>query len=47
MAEHGWAMFSADWERSLTPEQQARIAAITEHGEVGPLAHENRRQHTH
>ncbi|WP_118857959.1 hypothetical protein [Sphingomonas mesophila] len=32
MAEHGWAMFDAQWKRALTPAQQARIAAITEHG---------------
>lgn len=32
MAEHGWAMFDAAWQRLLTPDQKARIAAITEHG---------------
>jgi hypothetical protein len=32
MAEHGWAMFDRDWQRLLSPEQKARIAAITEHG---------------
>lgn len=32
MAEHAWAMFDAQWKRLLTPQQQARIAAITEHG---------------
>lgn len=32
MAEHGWAMFSAARDRILTPEQKARIAAMTEHG---------------
>jgi hypothetical protein len=32
MAEHGWAMFDAAWKRELTPEQQARVAAITEQG---------------
>ena len=32
MGEHGWAMFDAAWKRALTPDQQARIAAITEHG---------------
>jgi hypothetical protein len=32
MAEHGWAMFDAEWNRLLTREQLARIAAITEHG---------------
>lgn len=31
MAEHAWAMFDAAWKRELSPEQQARIAAITEH----------------
>lgn len=47
MAEHGWAMFAAEWSRALTPEQQARIAAITEHGDAGPLAHEGRQLHSH
>lgn len=32
MAEHGWAMFDAAWQRLLTPAQKARIAAVTEHG---------------
>ena len=32
MAEHGWAMFDAEWQRALTPRQRERIAAITEHG---------------
>ena len=32
MAEHGWAMFDSAWKRLLTREQQARIAAMTEHG---------------
>ena len=32
MAEHGWAMFDAAWNRALTPDQQRRIAALTEHG---------------
>lgn len=35
MAEHGWAMFDAEWKRALTPAQQARIAAIIEHGPAG------------
>ena len=35
MAEHGWAMFDTEWKRRLTPAQQARIAAITEHGPGG------------
>ena len=47
MAEHGWAMFSAHWSRALTPAQRARIAAITEHGEAGPLAHEHQGPHSH
>lgn len=42
MAEHGWAMFDADWKRMLTPAQQARIAAITEHG---PAAHGSGHDH--
>lgn len=33
MAEHGWAMFDAAWSRVLTPQQQARIAAMNEHGD--------------
>ena len=36
MAEHGWAMFQAAWGRELTAEQQARIAAITEHDHPVP-----------
>ena len=36
MAEHGWAMFDAAWSRELTTEQQARIAAITEHDHPVP-----------
>ena len=32
MGEHGWAMFNAHWTRALTPQQERRIAAITEHG---------------
>lgn len=47
MAEHGWAMFSAAWDQALTPQQQARIAAITEHGEAGPMAHEGAAPHAH
>ena len=47
MAEHGWAMFSAAWKGALTPDQQARIAALTEHGEAGPLAHETPAPHAH
>ena len=31
MAEHGWAMFDAAWNRSLTPAQLARIKTMTEH----------------
>jgi hypothetical protein len=47
MAEHGWAMFAAAWAKALTPEQQARIAAITEHGDAGPMAHEQEAPHSH
>jgi hypothetical protein len=47
MAEHGWAMFSAAWQGALTLAQQARIAAITEHGDAGPLAHEQPSPHAH
>lgn len=36
MAEHAWVMFDTEWRRTLTPAQQARIAAITEHGPAGP-----------
>lgn len=36
MAEHGWAMFDAVWNRELTAEQKARIAAITEHDHPVP-----------
>ena len=36
MAEHGWAKFDAEWNRLLTAEQRARIAAITEHGPAAP-----------
>ena len=32
MAEHGWMMFEAARDKLLTPEQQGRIAAVTEHG---------------
>jgi hypothetical protein len=35
MGEHGWHMFDSAWQRLLTAEQKARIAAITEHGEHG------------
>jgi hypothetical protein len=47
MAEHGWAMFAAAWARDVTPQQQARIAAITEHGDAGPLSHEHGTEHAH
>lgn len=47
MAEHGWATFSAQWAQALTPAQQARIAAITEHGDAGPLSHEQGPPHSH
>lgn len=36
MAEHGWAMFDAAWNRELTAEQKARIAAVTEHDHPVP-----------
>lgn len=36
MAEHAWAMFDAAWNRELTPEQRARIAALTEHDHPVP-----------
>jgi hypothetical protein len=36
MAEHGWAMFAQARDRILTPEQKARIAALTEHGAEDP-----------
>lgn len=36
MAEHGWAMFNGAWNRELTAEQKARIAAITEHDNPVP-----------
>lgn len=47
MAEHGWAMFASAWSKALTPQQQARIAAITEHGDAGPLSHEHGQDHAH
>ena len=47
MAEHGWAMFDAAWRRSLTPEQQARIAAITEHGPAEDAPHASGHHHGH
>lgn len=47
MAEHGWAMFAGAWSREITPQQQARIAAITEHGDAGPLSHEHNQAHAH
>lgn len=31
MAEHGWAMFDAEWNRVLTPAQLARIKTMAEH----------------
>ena len=31
IAEHGWAMFNAEWNRLLTPGQLARIRTMTEH----------------
>ena len=46
-AEHGWAMFATAWARELTPRQQARIAALTEHGDAGPLSHEHGQPHAH
>jgi hypothetical protein len=40
MAEHGWAIFTQARDRLLTPEQKARIAALTEHGaEASAHAH--------
>lgn len=36
MAEHGWTMFDGAWNRELTSEQRARIAAITEHDNPVP-----------
>lgn len=36
MAEHGWAMFDAAWNRELTAQQKAAIAAITEHDHPVP-----------
>jgi hypothetical protein len=47
MAEHGWAMFASAWSREITPQQQARIAAITEHGDSGPLSQEGETPHHH
>jgi hypothetical protein len=47
MAEHGWAMFATAWAREITPRQQARIAAITEHGDAGPMSHEHGQPHAH
>ena len=45
MAEHGWAVFDQAWDRALTAEQKARIAAITEHDHPvppqGAAAHTN------
>ena len=47
MAEHSWAMFASAWSKALTPQQQARIAAITEHGDAGPMSHEHGGEHAH
>ena len=43
MAEHGWAMFDSAWNRALTPDQQRRIAALTEHGPAAQ--HSSARDH--
>lgn len=46
MAEHGWAMFDAAWNRELTAGQKARIAAITEHDHpVPPQGQPTHRHH--
>lgn len=45
MAEHGWAMFDSAWNRELSPEQKARIAAITEHDH--PVAPQGQPAHKH
>lgn len=45
MAEHGWAMFDAAWNRELSAEQKARIAAITEHDHPVPAQGEEARKH--
>lgn len=47
MAEHGWAMFDREWKRTLTPQQQARIAAITEHGGQDPPSPHSPAAHVH
>lgn len=45
MAEHGWAMFDSAWNRELTTEQKARIAAITEHDHPVPPQGETEHKH--
>lgn len=45
MAEHGWAMFDSAWNRELTAEQRARIAAITEHDHPVPAQGAAHRSH--
>ena len=45
MAEHGWAMFDAAWNRELTAEQKARIAAVTEHDHPVPPQGETAHKH--
>ena len=45
MAEHGWAAFDAVWNRELTPEQKARIAAVTEHDHPVPPQGEPAHKH--
>lgn len=47
MAEHAWAMFDGVWTRTLTPEQRARIAAITEHGHNVPSTLAKTEHHGH
>ena len=47
MAEHGWAMFDAEWNRLLTPQQRARIAAITEHGPAHEGSNGGHQHHGH
>ena len=46
-AEHGWAMFDAEWNRHLTPQQRERIAAITEHGSSQVGASGGHQHHGH
>lgn len=42
MAEHGWHIFSTAWRNELSAPQQARIAALTEHGEGHPAGQSHR-----